>query len=61
MTDQARDSLSAALKRIEFDLPNENGGNVGREWHEWLMAHVLLREAREANIQVAQTTKGESH
>jgi hypothetical protein len=42
-------AAGAALKEgtvlIQWQFPKPESGNLGREWPDWLIAHILLREA----------------
>ena len=46
-TEDARANLGRALDIIETKLPKLESGDIGVRWHDWILAHVLLREATE--------------
>ena len=46
-TDEARAALAQALELSQTKLPQVGSGNVEQDWVDWLIAHILLREARE--------------
>jgi eukaryotic-like serine/threonine-protein kinase len=41
----ARTALNQATDIVEQQFPTTDTGDVGRDWSDWLAAHVLLREA----------------
>lgn len=43
--DTARRSLADAAKIIDQQLPQPDSGNIGDGWHDWLMCHIVRREA----------------
>ena len=43
---EARTSLTNAAQIVQTRFPQLASGDVGREWQEWLTAHILLREAQ---------------
>jgi tetratricopeptide (TPR) repeat protein len=44
--DAARAALKEAAALVETQLPSFESGDVGRDWPNWLIAHIFLREAR---------------
>jgi Flp pilus assembly protein TadD len=45
-TEQARDSLANGIAIADAKLPKIEKGNLGGEWNDWIIAHVLIREAK---------------
>jgi len=45
--DEARKTLAQATQVFETKLPKLASGDLGENWPEWLIARLLLREARE--------------
>ena len=43
---EAREAWSKATELAEAKLPRLDSGDLGRDWHDWLIAHTLLREAK---------------
>jgi tetratricopeptide (TPR) repeat protein len=43
--DIARRSLEDATKIIDQQLAQHGSGNIGDGWHDWLMCHIVRREA----------------
>jgi len=39
-------ALAEAVQLAETRLPQLDSGDPGALWHHWLIAHILLREAR---------------
>ena len=58
-TDEARVALSKGAEISQTQLPELQSGDIGRQWFDWLIAHILMREA-EALIedQPPQTPRG---
>jgi serine/threonine protein kinase len=54
--DNARATLAQARQNVETRLPKLEGGDLGPDWRQWVMAHVLLREAA-AIIEVQPAAK----
>ena len=44
---EAKSVLAQALALSQTKLPKLEDGDLGENWSEWLIAHILLREARE--------------
>jgi len=44
-TGPAHAALAKAVEIVETQLPSLESGDLGREWPDWLIAHILLREA----------------
>jgi hypothetical protein len=44
--DAARDALEKA-SRIEQKLPHLDRGDLGDIWSDWIIGHILLKEAKE--------------
>ena len=42
----ARADLAMATDIVQTQLPQADSGDLGREWPDWLAAHILLREAK---------------
>ena len=42
----ARVNLGKAVEIAERKLPEPGSGDLGPQWHDWIMSHILLREAR---------------
>ena len=38
--------MAKATAILETEFPRVEDGDIGREWPDWLIAHILLREAR---------------
>jgi eukaryotic-like serine/threonine-protein kinase len=45
-TEEARKALSQAAELSETKLPKLESGDLGENWPEWLIARILLREAK---------------
>ena len=43
--DQARSFFDEATKIIDIQLPKGDSGSLGEAWPDWIITHVLLREA----------------
>ncbi len=41
----ARKALAQATEVFEIRLPKPDAGDLGENWPEWLISHILLREA----------------
>jgi hypothetical protein len=46
-TDEARAALAKGLDLAQTKLPQLGSDNLEQDWVDWLIAHILLREARE--------------
>src|SRR5258708_17060728 len=55
---QAREAFGRATELVQTRLPSIECGDLGREWPEWLLAHILLREAQ-GLMEGASTTSAE--
>ena len=44
--EDARKALAQATQVFETKLPKLESGDLGENWPEWLIARILLREAR---------------
>ncbi|MEI6394682.1 MAG: hypothetical protein WCT12_26710, partial [Verrucomicrobiota bacterium] len=44
--DQARVALAKGGKIAEAKLPKLDSGDLGSSWHDWIIAHALMREAK---------------
>jgi eukaryotic-like serine/threonine-protein kinase len=44
--DQARAALEKGGKIAETKLPKLESADLGSEWHDWIIAHALMREAK---------------
>ncbi len=44
--DEARLALAEGEETLETKLPKVGTGDIGRAFHDWLAAHILLREAK---------------
>jgi len=42
----ARAALEKAVEILEAKLPKLESGDLGELWGDWIIAHVLLREAK---------------
>jgi tetratricopeptide (TPR) repeat protein len=42
----ARAALDQGASLVQEHLPASDSGDVGRDWPNWLMAHIFLREAK---------------
>ena len=45
--DESREALKKAVEIADTQLPPLASADLGSGWHEWLIADILLREARE--------------
>ena len=45
-SEDARKSLAQATQAFETKLPKLESGDLGENWPEWLVARILLREAK---------------
>jgi len=45
-TDQARVTLAKGLEIAEARFPKAGKGSLDEQWHDWIIAHVLMREAK---------------
>ena len=45
-TDEARAALAQALELAQTKLPQVGHDNLEQDWVDWLIAHILLREAK---------------
>ena len=45
-TDKARKSLAQATQVFNTKLPKLESGDLGENWPQWLIARILLREAK---------------
>jgi hypothetical protein len=44
--DEAKKTLAQAVELARAKLPKLESGDLGEDWPEWLIAHILSREAR---------------
>jgi len=44
--DQARASLAEGFGIADKHLPKLESGDLGGSWHDWLIAHILVSEAK---------------
>jgi hypothetical protein len=44
--DEARTALAKGVEIAETKLPKLESGDLGDDWLDWIIAHVLMREAR---------------
>jgi tetratricopeptide (TPR) repeat protein len=42
----ARAALDEGVALVEAQLPASDSGDIGRDWPNWLIAHIFLREAK---------------
>jgi len=54
-TEEARATFAKLEKIVREDLPPPGSGDLGKDWKDWVIAHVLLDEARNL-IYVASST-----
>jgi tetratricopeptide (TPR) repeat protein len=57
---EAREALSKATELAGAKLPRLDSGDLGPNWHNWIIAHTLLREAKaliEGGAKVGDETK----
>ena len=45
-TDQARVTLAKGFDIAEKRFPKAGKGSLDEQWHDWIIAHVLMREAK---------------
>jgi hypothetical protein len=45
-TDEARVALAKAIELAQTQLPQLGRDNLDQDWVDWLIAHILLREAK---------------
>ena len=45
-TDEARVALAKAIELARTKLPQLGRDNLDQDWVDWLIAHILLREAK---------------
>ena len=45
--DEARAALAKANEIAQTKLAKRGSGDLGPEWKDWIIAHTLLREAKE--------------
>jgi Flp pilus assembly protein TadD len=45
-TDQARVTLAKGLEIAETRFPKPGKASLDEQWHDWIIAHVLMREAK---------------
>ena len=43
---EAREALSKATELAQAKLPRLDSGDLSPNWHNWIIAHTLLREAK---------------
>ena len=43
---EAREALSKATELARSKLPRLDSGDLGPDWHDWIIAQILLREAK---------------
>jgi hypothetical protein len=43
---EAQAALAKALEVAQTKLPQLGSDNLGQGWQDWLIAHILLREAK---------------
>jgi tRNA A-37 threonylcarbamoyl transferase component Bud32/tetratricopeptide (TPR) repeat protein len=46
-TDEARAALVKGLEIVSRSFPKEGSGNLDEQWQDWIIAHALIREAKE--------------
>jgi len=42
----ARAALNKGIEIVETQFPASDSGDLGRDWPDWIIAHILLREAQ---------------
>ena len=42
----ARDALAKAVEIDQAELPTLENGDIGDAWDDWIIAHILQREAK---------------
>jgi serine/threonine protein kinase/tetratricopeptide (TPR) repeat protein len=52
--DKARATLSNGVEILEKKLPGLDSGDLGSSWHDILIAHILMREARALGKKIRQ-------
>jgi serine/threonine-protein kinase len=45
-SDEARAALARGVAIAQTNLPQRDSGDLGEDWADWLVAHILLREAQ---------------
>ena len=45
-TEQARVTLVKGLEIAEARFPKAGKASLDEQWHDWIIAHVLMREAK---------------
>jgi tRNA A-37 threonylcarbamoyl transferase component Bud32/tetratricopeptide (TPR) repeat protein len=46
-TEEARAALAKGLEIVNKSFPKEGSGNLDEQWQDWIIAHALIREAKE--------------
>jgi serine/threonine protein kinase len=46
-SEEARSSLAKGVEIIDTKLPKLESGDIGADWENWIIAHALLKEAKE--------------
>ena len=46
-TDEARATFAKGLEIVNANLPKLESGDIGGGWIDWIIAHALMREAKE--------------
>jgi serine/threonine-protein kinase len=54
--DEARNALARGAEIINREVPKLEGGYIKGDWNDWIIAHLLLKEARET-IELAAKAK----
>ncbi len=44
--DEARAALAKGVEIAETKLPKSDNSNLGGDWNDWIIAHILLRETK---------------
>jgi hypothetical protein len=44
--DEARTALDRAVAIAKTNLPQLDSGDLGQDWPDWVIAHILLQEAQ---------------
>ncbi len=44
--EEARDTLAKGIELAESKLPKLGKGGLNEQWNDWLVAHLLMREAQ---------------
>ena len=55
--DESRTALAKAYEIVDTRMPKLESGDLGVSWHDWLMAQILLREAKQL---IDSTAKSDS-